>query len=368
MISFSAGRSAAVLRKTHRKDASRFSFRALIRGVYHKLISLVLSVLAGLIFAVIVFLTFGIRTPLSWLPFNNTTTPVKQTTTNPKIVAAPTNPASSCPASQASNAPLFATCPSFIVDYSGQNKGSVNKRYFNVYTGKPPANNEAELYTGSAQNLRVENGNLLLVAQNDPKQGYTYTSARVDTMGKEDFLYGKLIVRAKLPTSIGTWPAIWLLPSNPRYAGLSPASDNTRYLNDGEIDIAESVGVEPHIVYGVAHSLAYPEDGPNRNYYSTISLPDNDAVYHDYEVAWTPTSLTFSIDSHSYYTYTKAPDADYRSWPYDQPFYLVMNLALGGTWAGRDTAHFPGDGIDRSALPAAIKVQSVRYYSYLGPH
>ncbi len=292
---------------------------------------------------------------------------VKQMPVKPKIISVSARTSTACKTRQADTALPFAACPSFSLNYTSQKSGSVGSKIFNVYTGVPQANHEAQLYTDNRANLRIEGGNLLLQALNDPQQGFNYTSARIDTNGKEDFLYGKIVVRATLPTGVGTWPAIWLLPSQPKYASLSPVSDKSRYLNDGEIDIAESVGTQPHVVYGIAHSLAYPEDGVNRTYFNTITVPDNDVAFHDYEVDWTPTQLTLSVDGSPYFAYAKQPGADYRSWPYDQPFYLVLNVALGGSWGGQDTAQFPGDGVDSSSLPATMKIQSVNYYAYIGP-
>ena len=261
--------------------------------------------------------------------------------------------------STAQSDPTFSTCPDFLVNYINQKRGSANPNLFNVYVGPAFANNEAQYYTSESANLRIEQGALKLQARAQPFGSLQYTSARFDTQGKEDFLYGKLVIRAKLPSGVGTWPAIWMLPSQPRYSGgISSGVDN------GEIDIAESVGLEPHVVYGVAHSAAYPENGPDRSYYNTVIVGDNDLTFHDYEVDWTPTTLAFRIDGNIYYTYSKKPGADWRSWPFDQPFYLIINLALGGTWAGRDTLDFPRDGIDRRALPASLDIQSIRYYAY----
>jgi beta-glucanase (GH16 family) len=252
------------------------------------------------------------------------------------------------------------------MNFATQPNGSLNDQWFNIYSGVPEGNGEAQLYTNSQRNVRVENGNLVLAALSGRQQGYGYTSGRIDTKGKEDFLYGKLVVRAVVPSGIGTWPAIWMLPSQSKYASKSPASNPDRYLNDGEIDIAESVGTEPHVVYGIAHSLAYPENGPDRSYYDTVRVSDNDTVFHDYEVDWTPTNLTFKVDDRIFFTISKKVGADYRSWPYDQPFYLVVNLALGGSWGGVDRKDFPTDGVNPAALPAALKVQSINYYPYIG--
>jgi beta-glucanase (GH16 family) len=261
---------------------------------------------------------------------------------------------------------LFATCPTFSLNFATQPTGSLSTKDFNIYSGQPLANQEAELYTNSQKNLQVENGSLDLKALNDPQQGYNYTSARIDTEGKEDFMYGKIVVRATLPDGIGTWPAIWMLSTDNKYESLSPASDPDRFLNDGEIDIAESIGTQPNVVYGIAHSLAYPADGIDRSYFNTITVPGNDSVPHDYEVDWTPTNLTFIVDNTPYFSINKQPGATYQSWPYDQPFYLILNLALGGSWGGTDRAQFPADGVDPSSLPATMQVQSINYYPYIG--
>jgi len=275
--------------------------------------------------------------------------------------------AATCPGAENQSLDIFAQCPSFMLNYANKITGAVDLGVLNIYTGAPEANNEAQLYTSSSNNLRVENGALALEARNDVQQGFNYTSARIDTKGKEDFLYGRVVVRATLPNGVGTWPAIWMLPSESRYASLSPAGDPYRYMNDGEIDIAEAVGTDAHTIYGIAHSLAYPEDGRNRNYFDTTRVYDSNTVYHNYEVDWTPTNLTFRVDGSPFFSIDKKPGADYHSWPYDQPFYLIVNLALGGSWGGTDTAQFPGDGVDKNALPATLKVQSVRYYPYIGP-
>jgi beta-glucanase (GH16 family) len=294
----------------------------------------------------------------------NTRSTVAQKPSNPSAQAA-LAPTCTEPQSSIDGEP-FAACPSFSLNFETQPKGAINTKDFNIYTGEPVANQEVELYTNSPKNLQVENGNLELKAQNDPEQGFNYTSARIDTQGKEDFLYGRIVVRATLPDGIGAWPAIWMLSSNNKYESLSPPSDSSRYLNDGEIDIAESVGTQPNVVYGIAHSLAYPTNGPNRNYYATTTVPGNDSTPHDYAVDWTPTNLTFTVDGKAYFSINKQPGANYQSWPYDQPFYLILNLALGGTWGGTDRAQFPTDGVDPSSLPATMKVQSINYYPYTG--
>ncbi len=257
----------------------------------------------------------------------------------------------------------FADCPSFSLDFKHLPDGPLGTQVFNTYVGKPEANQEAQYYTSDTSNVRIENGTLVLTARNDPRQGYRYTSARINTQHKKSFMYGKLVVRATIPKGTGTWPAIWMLPANNRYFHLQPPGNPSRNLVDGEIDMAEAIGTEPNTIYGIAHSLGYPNDG-RAGYYGVIKVPGNDTQFHDYGLNWTPTSLTFTLDGVPYFSMEKRPGEDYRTWPYDQPYYLIMNVALGGTWGGTDRQHFPVDGVDSSALPASMKVQSVRYYPY----
>jgi beta-glucanase (GH16 family) len=259
----------------------------------------------------------------------------------------------------------FSKCASFVLDYTKAADGQPRKTYLNIFSGRPQTNDEAQIYTGNKNNLRIENGSLVLEARQNTDTGARYTSARVDTKHKADFLYGRLVIRAKMPAGIGTWPAIWMLPSESKYAQLSAPSD-TAHLSDGEIDIAESIGLQPNVVYGVAHSLRYKNDGVDHTFFNTVTIPGNDTSYHDYELNWTPTKITFKVDGAAFYSYDKPANADYRSWPYDQPVYLIINLAMGGSWGGQDRKHFPVDGVDPSALPASLRIQSVHYYPYVG--
>lgn len=362
MVSFTFANSNFALQLNHWTEVHS-AFLANLKRRYKRCISAFVTLLVAT--ASIALIAYACGLPVPFLrPLLTAAVPAQTAPTKPKLVRAVAAP--KCTALQTQSDTLFTSCPSFSVDYSNMQKGSINKHDFNVYTGVPIANHEAEYYTGSSANLRVANGSLVLEALNQSKDGYHFTSSHIDTHGKEDFLYGKMIVRAKLPSGIGTWPAIWLLPSQPKYASQSPATDTSRYLNDGEIDIVEAVGTQPNVVYSVAHSLAYPEDGVNRAYFNTTEVPDDYTIYHNYELDWTPTSLTFSVDGQMYFTYIKKAGADWHSWPYDQPFYLVVNLAIGGSWGGTDTKDFPGDGVDTSALPATLNVQSINYYSYIG--
>jgi beta-glucanase (GH16 family) len=263
---------------------------------------------------------------------------------------------------------LFSTYPSWAQDFLADKSNKLDEKYWNVYQGTPSnGNNEAEYYTNKALNLHISDGALTLEATHQAEpQGYEYASALINTLGKQSFLYGRIDITAKLPIGVGTWPAAWFLPANTKYEDLSPARDSNRYLNGGEIDLIEEVGFDPNVEYGIVHSLSDLSNPGGIGDYSTINVPDNDLNYNVYSLLWTPTSITFEVDNTPFYTYTREPGADYKTWPFNQPFYLILNLAIGGTWGGEDTSQFP-TGIDNSALPASMSIQSIYYYSYIGP-
>jgi beta-glucanase (GH16 family) len=276
-----------------------------------------------------------------------------------------TNPTAVGPAQRN---PLFSANPSWSQNFATDSASTLSNQYWEVAQGPAQnSNSEAEYYTNSPTNLYIKNGALVLKATEQPEpQNYNYASARIDTDNKLSFLYGRIDITAELPDSIGTWPAAWLLPATNKYENLSPVSDTTRYLNGGEIDLIEEVGTEPNTEYGVVHSLSDLKNPGGLGGYNTVTLPHNDTIYNTYSVLWTPTSITFEVNNRPFYTYTKPAVANYTNWPFDQPFYLILNLALGGSWGGTDTAQFPGNGIDNAALPASMSIKSIYYYSYTG--
>jgi len=265
--------------------------------------------------------------------------------------------------------PLFATRPSWSQDFTGRTSGLLDSSYWNVLVGPAEnSNKEQQYYTGDLANLRIENGALRLIATYSPQPaGYKYGSARIETQGKQSFLYGRIDITAKIPEGVGTWPAVWLLPDNNVYADKSPASEPLRYKNGGELDVIESIGSQHGLNYGVAHTLsdlALRSDGTGSH--GTMMVPHASTDFNRYTLLWTPTSVTFAVNDRAYYTYERKSGADYKTWPFDQPFYLIANLAMGGTWGGMDTAHYPDNGIDNSALPASLDIRSIHYYPYIG--
>jgi beta-glucanase (GH16 family) len=223
-------------------------------------------------------------------------------------------------------------------------------------------NDEDQAYTSRRRNLRLEDGMLVIEAHREDYQGARYTSARVHSSGKGDFLYGRFEVRARLPRGKGTWPAIWMLPSDPfRYAtSCGPGEDwqgsssCDAWPNSGEIDIMEHVGYQMGHVHGTVHNEAYYwlkwEQRKGR-----ILVPDVDEAFHVYALEWTPERIDAFVDDTLYFSYVNEHDG-WRSWPYDQAFHLILNVAVGGMW-GR-----AGGGIDDAIFPQRMLVDYVRVY------
>lgn len=292
--------------------------------------------------------------------------PVKQPTSTP-VVTTPvkTNTPSN---SRTQNNPLFAKNPSWSEDFSGSTPEALSSKSWNILEGPAQnSNRELQYYTSSESNLRAENGILKIIATHQPQpEGYNYASARLETEGKREFLYGRIDVSAKLPKGTGTWPAIWLLPANNIYADKSPEDYLLRYKNGGEIDIMEAVGYKPNQIYGVAHTasdIKKRSDGTGSN--SSVIVPDSADKFNKYSLLWTPDKLIYEVNDKPFFSYSKPANSDYMTWPYDQPFFLIINLAMGGVWGGMDRSKFPENGIDNSALPASFEIDSIDYYPYI---
>lgn len=204
-------------------------------------------------------------------------------------------------------------------------------------------NNEIQAYTSNSQNVRVADGKLIIDAL---KQNNVWTSARVKSQGKKSFEYGKIQFRAKLPAGSGTWPALWMLGNDITSVGW-PAC--------GEIDVMEHVGREPGRVHGSLHSPS--SFGATVNTGTTI-VSDFAGAFHDYEAIWTEESITFLVDGNAYYTY--APSfQNQNTWPFDGEFFIIMNIAMGGTFGGDN--QYP-TGVDPNLSSARMEVDHVRIY------
>ena len=207
-------------------------------------------------------------------------------------------------------------------------------------------NNESQYYTkGREQNARVENGHLVIEAIFEEYEGAKYTSARAITRGKKEFLYGRIEVKAKLPTGVGMWPAIWMLGSN---------RDQLSWPACGEIDIMENVGYDPDTIHANIHTKAYNHTiGTNKGSRIKVQSPYKD--FHVYAVEWFKDHLDFYVDGQKYFSFENDGAGNNETWPFDKPQYLILNVAVGGDWGGKY-------GIDQSIFPQKMLVDYVRYY------
>lgn len=208
-------------------------------------------------------------------------------------------------------------------------------------------NQEMQYYTKDLKNARVEGGKLVIEAIKERYENNAYTSARLVSKGKGDFLYGRIEIKAKLPKGRGTWPAAWMLATEQTY-GASYWPDN------GEIDIIEHVGFDQNRVHGNIHTKAFNHSiGTNKgnNVVADSDVSDN---FHVYACEWLPDKITIELDGKPYFTFNK-PSNDWKEWPFDKKFHILLNIAIGGGWGGQQ-------GIDNSIFPQKMEVDYVRVY------
>jgi beta-glucanase (GH16 family) len=205
-------------------------------------------------------------------------------------------------------------------------------------------NDEKQYYTSRSENVRAENGALVIEARREAYQGYAYTSASVNTRRRFEFQYGRVEVRAKLPTGRGTWPAIWMLGTS---------IDQVGWPACGEIDVMENVGFEPTKIYGTVHTAAYNHvAGTAKGGSVTVASPWES--FHVYAMEWHPDRIDVFVDDARYFTFRNEGTGS-RAWPFDKPHYLLVNLAIGGAWGGQK-------GVDEALFPHRYLVDYVRVY------
>lgn len=203
-------------------------------------------------------------------------------------------------------------------------------------------NNELQTYTNSRNNSYVQNGKLFIHAK---KVNNQWTSARLVTKGKGDFLYGRIEISAKLPSGKGTWPAIWMLPTNWEYGN---------WPNSGEIDIMEHVGYEQNLIHGTVHTGAYNHTlGTQKGGSKYISTASSE--FHTYAIEWYEEEILFFIDNTKYFTF-KNENKTTQEWPFNKVEHLLLNIAIGGDWGG-------AQGIDQNLEEAVMEVEYVRVYN-----
>ena len=206
-------------------------------------------------------------------------------------------------------------------------------------------NAELQYYTSKRyENARIQDTTLIIETRKEPYMGANYTSASLVSTYKGDWTYGKFEIRAKVPAGKGTWPAIWMMPTNEEY-GFWPKS--------GEIDIMEYVGMNINNLYFTAHFEGTDGTGHQGSGGQTSTIPPY-GRFVTYTLVWTPTSLEWYADGVMYWSYT-APPTDPRVWPFNKLFHMILNLAYGGSWGGQQ-------GVDDTKLPARFYIDYVRVY------
>lgn len=203
--------------------------------------------------------------------------------------------------------------------------------------GDGGGNNELQYYTSKSTNSFIENGSLVIQALKENYLGKEYTSARIRTLNKGDWTYGRFEFSAKLPYGQGLWPAIWMLPSDWEYGGW-PAS--------GEIDIMELLGHEPYKVYGTIHygtSANHLQNGTSYQLPSSTFFAD----YHTFALEWDSTGMRWYIDGNKYFTVAHGQ-------PFDKRFHILLNVAVGGNW--------PGSPDNTTTFPQKMFIDYVRVY------
>jgi beta-glucanase (GH16 family) len=239
---------------------------------------------------------------------------------------------------------------------------------FNGANGSPPdaskwiaetggngwGNNELEYYTARPENAYQQDGNLVIRVLQEKYTGAdgvtrNYTSARLKTQGKFAQAYGRFEARIKIPRGQGMWPAFWMLGDD---------IDSARWPACGEIDIMENIGKEPGIVHGSIHGPGYTGGAGLE---APFRLPEGQAFaddFHVYAVEWEPEAIRLYVDDHLYSTRTRADLRSGWKWTFDHPFFLLLNVAVGGEWPGSPDA--------TTVFPHTMLVDYVRVYRRAG--
>ncbi|MFJ9561003.1 RICIN domain-containing protein [Streptomyces fuscichromogenes] len=242
-----------------------------------------------------------------------------------------------------------AAAVTFSDTFDGAAGSPVDSSKWTLETGDNVNNHEREYYTPGTGNAALDGqGHLVITARKENPANYQcwygtcqYTSARMNTSGRFSAQYGHVEARMKIPRGQGMWPAFWMLGTDIGSVG---------WPNSGEIDVMENVGYEPSTVHGTIHGPGYSGSGGIGAAYSLANGQAFADAYHTFAVDWAPDSIRWSVDGVVYQTRTPA-DVGGNTWAFNKPFFLILNLAVGGYW--------PGDPDGSTAFPAQLVVDSV---------
>jgi len=214
--------------------------------------------------------------------------------------------------------------------------------------GSGGGNGELQYYT--RENAQVVDGKLVITAIKESYLGMDYTSSRLTTKYKGTFKYVRIVVRAKMATGVGTWPAIWMMPLMNAYGG---------WPDSGEIDIMEYVGYDANRIYSTIHTERFNHNLGTQIGFNRL-VPNAETEFHDYEMIWSPGYIKTLVDGNTIGEFNYVPaftsDVPYsEAFPFDQEFFLILNLAVGGSWGG-------SQGVDVNAFPTTFEIDYARVY------
>lgn len=239
-----------------------------------------------------------------------------------------------------------ATAPTFADEFSGKTIDPAHWRFDTSRNREGWYNNERQYYSpaNTPANARVEKGALVIEARRETPKGadsggQAYTSARI--VSTKGMGYGFYDIRAKLPCGRGIWPALWMLPPDGKWP------------DAGEIDILELVGYEPDLVHATLHTGAFNHAKGTQRGGSRKLAPCGQ--WHNYQLDWSRQAITIGVDGRGYMRVANDRPGGKAAWPFDRPFHLILNVAVGGDWGGKM-------GIDDSKFPQAMQVDYVRYW------
>ncbi len=245
-----------------------------------------------------------------------------------------------------------ASLPGWTLTWSDEFSGSAldDSKWTRETGGNGWGNNELEYYTDRPQNALLRDGNLVIHVDKEKNTGNDnvsreYTSARLKTQGKFTQAYGRFEARIKIPRGQGIWPAFWMLGDD---------IEKVQWPTCGEIDIMENIGKEPALVHGTIHGPGY---SGGQGISAPFALADKGRFtddFHVYAVEWEPKEIRFYVDTHLYATRTPADLPKGAKWVYDHPFFILLNVAVGGDWPGNPDA--------TSTYPQEMLVDYVRVY------
>tara|TARA_B100000965_G_scaffold313022_1_gene272903 strand:+ start:4163 stop:4999 length:837 start_codon:yes stop_codon:yes gene_type:complete len=216
-------------------------------------------------------------------------------------------------------------------------------------------NNELQYYSDDDSTAFIQDGKLVIRADLVPQGTGSsdnlryFSSARLRTSGKGDWRYGRIEVKAKLALGQGIWPAIWMLPTDWMYGG---------WPESGEIDIMEHVGYDPGRVHGSIHTGSYNHKINTQRGGSKL-LDKISSKFYVYAIEWYEDRIDFLIDDAKYFSFQNDGKNDFNTWPFNQRFHLLINIAVGGDW--------PGSPDETTQFPTEMEVEYVRVYEKIQP-